>query len=122
MSKLDRTITKEHGYRMSLTVLIGYLPLIPVFWFLVKPVLVNAVSVAVAEDIQFQVKAEVTPINNAFVALLQRDINKVRKEIATLKFRQSRQENWTVSDAEYLADLQIELEALREAMSALKGV
>ena len=118
---MDRKITKEHGYRMSLSVLIGYLPLIPVFWFIVKPVLINAVSDAVAEDIQSQVKGEVGPINNAFVALLQRDINKIKREIAALEHKhEDSSQEWTELDARILADQEVDLAALTEALSALK--
>ena len=59
------------------------------------------------------------PINDAFVALLQRDINATKKDIAALKFRQRQDEDWTVDDAEYLADLDIQLAALEEAKKAL---
>jgi hypothetical protein len=36
-----------------------------------------------------------------------------------LKFRQQNDEDWTVDDAEYLADLEIQLAALEEAKEAL---
>ena len=66
------------------------------------------------------VSAEVAPINGAFVALLQRDINATKREIAALKFRQRRDEEWGPDDAEYLADKEIELDALSEAKHALE--
>jgi hypothetical protein len=113
-------MTKEQGQRMTITAIVSYLPLIPIFWFIVKPILVNSVSEAMAGEVQQTVQQEVEPIANAFVALLLRDVNATRKEIAALKFRQRRQDDWTEDDAEYLAELEIELEALRDAVNALK--
>jgi outer membrane murein-binding lipoprotein Lpp len=113
-------MTKEQGQRMTLTAILSYLPLIPIFWFVLKPILVGSVSEAMAGEVRNTVQEEVSPINNAFVALLQRDINKTRKDIAALKYRQRRADDWTEEDASYLAELEIELEALREAVAALK--
>ncbi|KKN27341.1 hypothetical protein LCGC14_0865660 [marine sediment metagenome] len=118
---IDTKLTKEHGYRMSLTVLISYLPLIPVFWLLVKPVLVTAVSEAVAADIQNEVKAQVAPLNQAFIALTKQKISSLRKEIAREEFRKTNNSNWTVEDAEDLVELREDLEAQREALAALRG-
>lgn len=110
-------VTKEQGIRIGINQIITYATLMPILWFIGQPILVSAL----ADDIKTMVQQQVEPMNNAFVALLQRDVNKVRKEIAGLRFRQRRADNWTSEDAVYLADLEIELEALREAMDALKG-
>lgn len=119
--KLNTKLTKEHGYRMGLAALLSYLPLIPVFWFLVKPVLINAVSEAVAADIQKEVKTQVAPINQAFVALIKKEISSLRKEIAREEFRKTNNSDWTVEDAENLVELREDLEAQREALAALRG-
>ncbi len=113
---MAQKITKEQGIRIGISQIITYATLMPVLWFVAQPILVSAM----AEDIKLTVQQELAPMNNAFVALLQRDVNKVRKEIAGLQFRQRRADNWTSEDAIYLADLEIEIEALREAMAALK--
>lgn len=110
-------VTKEQGIRIGINQVITYVTLMPILWFIGQPILVNAL----ADDIKHSVQQEVAPMSAAFVALLQRDVNKVRKEIAGLRFRQQRQDSWTSEDAVYLADLEIELEALREAMAALRG-
>ncbi len=109
------TITRDQGIRIGISQIITYATLMPILWFVAQPILVNAM----AEDIKLTVQQELAPMNNAFVALLQRDVNKVRKDIAALRFRQRRAEDWDSEDALYLADLEIELEALREAMAAL---
>lgn len=113
---MSSKVTREQGIRIGINQVITYATLIPIFWFIGQPILVSAL----ADDIKLSVQQQVAPMNNAFIALLQRDVNKVRKEIAALKFRQRRSINWTSEDALYLADLQIEIEALREAMAALK--
>ena len=106
---------KEQGIRIGINQLVTYLTLIPIFWFILQPLILNSM----AEDIKAIVAEEAEPINNAFVALLQRDINATRKEIAALRFRQRTDDEWMEDDALYLADLEIELAALEEAKEAL---
>ena len=90
--------------------------LVPVLWFIGKPLITDAL----ADDMKQVVQTESVPIKGAFTVLLDRDINALRKEIAALKFRQRQGTDWTADDAEYLADLEIEIEALREAKEELK--
>jgi hypothetical protein len=110
---------KERGIRIGINQIVTYVTLIPVFWFILQPLLLNAM----AEDIKDIVAEQTEPINNAFVALLQRDINATRKEIAALKFRRDNPPNddWTAEDASYLADLEIQMDALEEAKAALQA-
>ena len=89
--------------------------LVPVMWFIGKPV----ISDALAGDIKESVRQELQPIERSFMVLLDRDINALRKEIAQLRFRQRIGEDWDQDDAEYLASLEIELEALRAAREEL---
>ena len=89
---------------------------IPVLWYVGKPLL----SDALAEDFKVIAQEQAQPIKSAFSVLLTRDINSLRKEIAALKFRQRQATDWEQGDAEYLADLEIELEALQEAREELK--
>ncbi len=117
---IDKKITAEHVYRMSLSGFVTASIVIGILWTFAKPVIIRSVSASMSEIITDTVKQQVRPLNTAFVALLQRDINKVKKDIAALKYRQRRSDNWTANDASYLADLEIELDALHEAMKALK--
>ncbi len=110
---------KERGIRIGMNQLVTYAILIPVFWFIIQPLLINAM----AEDIKEIVTQQTAPINNAFVALLQRDINATRKEMAALRFLQRSDDDndeWTQDDEEYLVDLEIQLDALEEAKAALQ--
>lgn len=108
---------KARGIRIGINQLVTYLTLIPIFWFILQPLLMDAM----AEDIKEIVSQQIEPINNGFVVLIQRDINATRRDIAALKFRQrDDDETWTQDDALYLADLEIQLAALEEAKSALQ--
>jgi len=114
-------ISKEQSLHISSSVVVSWITIGAFLWLVAEPLLVNSVSAALAEDISQTVSAEVAPINHAFIALLQRDINSCKKEIAALKFRQQHLVNgeWTSADAEHLAEKIIELEALVEAKQAL---
>ncbi len=108
---------KETGVHIGINQLVTYVTLIPILWFVAQPLLMDAM----AEDIKQIVAEQNEPINNAFVALLQRDINATRKDIAALKFRQRNDDTWSEDDALYLADLEIQLAALEEAKTALQN-
>ena len=89
--------------------------LVPVLWFVGKPIIAGAL----AEDFKQVAQEQAAPIKSAFSVLLTRDINNLRREIAALKFRQRTEEDWEAEDAEYLAELEIEFEALKDAKSEL---
>ena len=110
---------KEAGIRIGVNQLVTYATLVPIFWFILQPLVMDAM----AEDIKVIVAEQTAPINNAFVALLQRDINATRKEMAALRFRRDNPpvDDWSAEDASYLADLEIQMDALEEAKSALQA-
>ncbi len=111
---------KEQSKTISLAAVLSWLPLVPIFWFVVKPLLVTAVSEAVADDIKTQVEQGVRPINSAFKLLLQSDINKLKRDIAMLEFREEHEpETWGQEAAMLLSDKKIELKALEEAEEEL---
>lgn len=111
---------QAQGKAIGIQTLITWIPLIPILWFVVQPILVTSVSEAMAEDIEETVKQSVEPVNDAFQVLLTLEINSLRKEIAALQFRQRQGDNWTAEDADHLAELNIELEALQDALEALR--
>lgn len=102
---------------------LSWIPLIPVFWFIVKPILVTAVSEAMASDVAQQIQKEAAPIKGAFSVLILRDISYLRKEIAGMEFRRDNppEEDWAAEDAEDLVDLQLELESMQSALSELRA-
>jgi hypothetical protein len=90
--------------------------LVPVLWFIGKPLIADAL----AEEFKETVQQELSPLEGSFKVLLDRDISALRKEIAQMRFRQrAGGDQWTRDDAEYLAELEIELEALKEARAEL---
>lgn len=111
---------KEHGINISASVVVSWIGVGAFAWLFAEPLLMQTVSAALAEDLKQMVSQEVAPINGAFVALLQRDINATRREIAALKYRQRRNENWVSDDVKYLTNKEIELDALIEAKAALE--
>ncbi len=117
------TVTKDEGIRISVAAVLSWIPLIPVFWFIVKPILVTAVSEAMASDVAQQIQKEAAPIKGAFSVLILRDISYLRKEIAGMEFRRDNppEEDWAAEDAEDLVDLQLELESMQSALSELRA-
>jgi len=117
------TVTKDQGVRMSITALAAWLPFIPIFWFILKPILVTAVSEAMASDVAQQIQKEAAPIKGAFSVLILRDISYLRKEIAGMEFRRDNPpaDDWTADDAQDLVELQLELESMRAALNELKA-
>ena len=110
---------KEQGISISIATVATWIPLIPLLWFVGKPIIVSSVSEAMAEDVEQTVQAQVAPVKGGLGALIQININKIKKEIAGLKFRQS-QPGWTAKDADDLAELEIELDGLKQAYEALQ--
>lgn len=117
------TVSKDEGIRISVAAVLSWLPLIPVFWFIVKPILVTAVSEAMASDVAQQIQREAAPIKGAFSVLILRDISYLRKEIAGMEFRRDNPpaDDWTADDAESLVELQLELESMRAALNELEA-
>ena len=114
---------KEAASRIGVNQIVTYAGLVPIFWFILQPILVDALAEEMQETIKQTVASQVQPINIAFVALLQRDINATRKEMAALRFRRDNPpvDDWTAEDASYLADLEIQMDALEEAKAALQA-
>ncbi len=110
-------IKENWGIRIGVNQVITYATLVPIFWFIGQPILVQAL----ADDIKQTVQTEIVPLNNAFVALLQRDINSIRVEIAAEEYRQRMDEDWDIEDAKDLANLKVELNALEQAKDALEA-
>ena len=120
---MSLTVNKEEGIRISAAALLSWIPLIPIFWFIVKPILVTGVSEAMASDVAEQIQKESAPIKNAFSVLILRDISYLRKEIAGMEFRRDNPpaDDWTAQDADDLVELRLELESMRSALFALES-
>jgi mono/diheme cytochrome c family protein len=105
---------KTHGLNVSLSTIATLVAIIPAFWFVGKPAIVESM----ASEIEEVAEQKQAPMKNAFKVLLQAEITSLRKEIAKLETHQG-DEDWAEDDAEYLAELEMELEALKEAKAEL---
>ena len=111
---------RQHGKDALHSIVVSWIPLIGAFWFLAKPILITAVSEAVADDIQTQVEKSVRPINSAFKVLLSQQILNLKKDIAAMEFdKEHEPESWTHGEMQELVSMESELEALQEAKEEL---
>ena len=118
---MAKLITKDQGVRLSLGVIISWITIGGFLWTVGQPILVSAVSDAMAEDIQAQVQQGVAPLNMAFVAIIQSNIADLRRQIAAYEFRRDNPppDDWTAEDAQELVNLRIELDTQEDALEAL---
>lgn len=112
-----KEVIKERGIRIGINQIATYATLIPIFWFIGQPLLVDAL----ADDIKQAVQQEVAPLNSAFVALLRTNIANTRRKIAQLEYKRDNPPSgdWTAQDAEDLVNLSLELSSSEEAVAAL---
>lgn len=114
------TDLKQHGINISLSSIGAIIPILVFLWIFVQPALVNSIAADLDDKISAQVTEKQVPLNNAFKAILQSDINKLKKQIAQLEFKESHSpDEWTSDDADELASTKIQLQALEEAKEEL---
>ena len=92
----------------------------PVAWVVLSPWFVGVLSTAMADEIKDQVKAQIAPLNAGFKAIIQQNIDRLRREIEALEFR-SRTNIMTPEEARELADKRIELDGQRAALNAIEA-
>ena len=110
----DRTVD------VSIGSLVSMLALGSMLWFIIQPLMILQISSALAEDFEEQIATAQEPIQTAFKVLLLSDINRLKRSIARLEYREEHEsDGWTVNDATRLADYRIELEAFIEASDDL---
>lgn len=105
---------KQHGINISLSTVATLIPVLAFLWLFIQPALVDAV----ADDLDAMIETKQAPVQTAFKTLLRAEINDLKKQIARLEVH-SGDEDWTEEDAEFLAELRIELEAMQEAYAEL---
>lgn len=111
---------RKEGITIGLSTLAAWITMVPTLWLGAKPLLVDAVSVAMTKEIQEKIQTEVAPMNAAFIVLIRRDIAALRRQIAESEYkRDNEQESWSAVDAKRLVDLQLELESSQQALDAL---
>lgn len=114
------TDIKDHGWNVSISSLLSIGALGSMMWFILQPVMVSQISSAMAQELEDTVEEKTAPIQSAFKVLLLSDINRLKRNISTLEFKEEHKpEEWTEKDAIRLADYEIELEAFQEAYGDL---
>jgi hypothetical protein len=94
--------------------------LAPVGWYVVKPTLVASVSSAMADELDSKIAQQVAPLNQGFKAIIQSNINNIRRAIARMEFARDDPETpWTAQQADDLAQLTIDLAAQQAALDAI---
>ena len=104
---------KTHGLSAAFLV---WLPLVPLFWFVAKPLITDAL----ADDIATSAEEAVKPIKTAFVTLLDREIRELTTEIARLEYRREHGGAWSTLDAQDLTNLRLSLNSAKEARVELR--
>ena len=105
---------KQQGINISLSTVATLIPVLAFLWLFIQPALVDAV----ADDLDEMIEAKQKPVQLAFKTLLRSEINELKKQIARMEVH-SEDDDWTEDDAELLAELKIELEAMQEAYAEL---
>jgi ribosomal protein L29 len=114
------TNLKERSISSIISTIASTLAVGATVWVLMKPALVQSISVAVADDFQTEIKKQTAPVQSAFKIIILSDINKIKKEIARLEFIEDhRPQEWSESMADDLESLKQELLAYREAYGEL---
>jgi hypothetical protein len=90
-------------------------------WFLVKPALVASISMAMAEGIDQKITLVAAPLVAGMQALLQQNINDIRREIGKLEHAQQYDPHaFTSEQSAELITLRIDLDAQRRALAAMR--
>ena len=115
------TQLKDHGVNVSISSLVSIGTLGAMMWFILQPVMVSQISTAMADQIEDKIEEKTKPITGAFKVLLLADINRLKRNIAKLEYKEEHEpDEWDEADATRLADYKIELDAFKEAYGDLK--
>ncbi len=110
----------KQGMNITASSLVTMLTLGTMGWFILQPLMISQISTAMAGEISDQIELKTRPISGAFKVLLQSDINRIKRNIARLEFREKHKpETWEDDDAQRLADYKIELDAFEDAIDDL---
>lgn len=105
---------KNHGIS---SLVLTWLPLIPIFFFIAKPLIVDAL----AEDLTSSVQQQVAPIKGAFITLIDREIRDLTFQVSKMEFAKENDEEWNAFNEQELTNLKLALAEAKEAKEELKG-
>jgi phage terminase Nu1 subunit (DNA packaging protein) len=93
--------------------------LLPSAWFLVKPALAQSVAEELTGVVEQTVQKKLAPMNAGFKALLQQNIDRLRREIAILE-NKAHAGPLPEQDARDLIDKRIELDGQIAAITSIR--
>jgi len=93
--------------------------LLPALWFLVKPALAESVAAELTDVVVQTVQKQLAPVNAGFKAVLQQNIDRLRREIAALE-NKARANPLTDQEARDLIDKRIELDGQQTALNDIR--
>lgn len=109
------------GMAASTVAILGFV-LPAVSWF-ARPAIVallsDAVSAQVQDQIDTQIEAKTKPLNAGFKAILQQNVNRLKREIAELE-RRDRSDGLNEIETRTLTDKRIDLEGQQAALKAIE--
>jgi len=105
---------KSHGIS---ALVLTWLPLIPVFMFIGKPLIVDAL----AEDLTSSVQQQIAPVKSAFITLIDREIRDLTFQVSKMEFAKVNDEEWNAFNEQELTNLKLALSEAKEAKQELKG-
>lgn len=93
---------------------------LPVGWYLVKPAVAKEVAEELTNVVEQTVQKKLAPMNAGFKALLQQNIDRLRREIAALE-NKARVAPLTDQEARDLIDKRIELDGQLAAITSIRA-
>jgi hypothetical protein len=92
----------------------------PAAWFLVKPALAQSVAEELSGVVEATVQKKLAPVNAGFKAILQQNIDRLRREIAAIE-NKGRLGPLTDQEARDLIDKRIELDGQIDAITSIRN-
>lgn len=110
---------KDAGINITLSTIVTLASVSGILWAFGKPLLMDSIGVALAQDIRDTVQDEIEPIKGGLQVIIAQTIIRLRKDIAQLERKQSA-EGLSSEETNLLVDLRGELEAQEMALAAFK--
>lgn len=91
---------------------------LPVGWYLVRPALADSLAAQMTGKIESTVQQKLIPLNTGFKAILQQNIDRLRRDIDALE-NKARSGPLTNDEVRELSDKRIELDGQRQALAGI---
>jgi hypothetical protein len=92
---------------------------LPVGWYLVKPAVAKDVAAELSATVETTVQKKLAPLNVGFKAILQQNIDRLRREISVLENKQ-RAGALTDQEVRDLIDKRIDLDGQIDALAGIR--